>query len=331
MQHVPTQDRIRTIIKSYLSFPAKGTTCFDPCCGEGDAILEICGDNNFLFGMELHSGRALQAKEKPFVQVLAGPFENCIISNRVFGFSLVNPPYDWMAGGKMRYEEVFMGRMNNYMVQRGVSCFIVPTSLFEYRGQDVLKMIYGNYNDVRILKYPEPEFQQFRQIVIFGVKKPAEKVTASNEWWAEEVAKITTGDLPLLELQAEPLYEVPYINPGFIKTFRVNHYDEVLAKHESQTLDFLEKLKPKATVKNLTAPYYLDKAQLALLAVGGYIDGKMPGHYLSGRYENAEIATTELDVDSGEETYTIRKTSSSVFYILTKDPDETGSRLREIR
>jgi len=96
-------------------------------------------------------------------------------------------------------------------------------------------------------------------------------------------------------------------------------------------MDFLEKLRPKNAVKHLTAPYYMDKALLALLAVGGYIDGRMPGHYLSGRYENYEVSRTEIDPDTNEEMHITRKKSSSVFYVLTKELDENGNRIREIR
>lgn len=331
LEYVPTQRRIRELIKTWLSFPEKGTTCFDPCCGPGDALLEICPDGNFLFGIELHTGRALEAKAKPFVQVLAGPFENSIISNRVFGFVLLNPPYDWVAEGGPRWEEVFLGRVVQYMAPKGVLCYIVPITLFNYRGQEVLKTLLENFTDIRIYKYPEPEFQEYKQLVIYGVKKPIERVTASAEWWAEKVAEITTGQIPELTAQTEPVYTVPYINPVSVKTFRVTHYDGLLAESESKTMDFLEKLRPKNTVKHLTAPYYMDKALLALLAVGGYIDGRMPGHYLSGRYENYEVSRTEIDPDTGEETLTTRKRSSSVFHVLTKEPDESGNRIREIR
>lgn len=331
LQYIPTQNRIREIIKTQLEFPAKGTTCFDPCCGPGDALLEICPEGNFLFGMELHTGRALQAKAKPFIKVLAGPFENSIISNRVFGFVFVNPPYDWAAGGVHRYEEIFLNRVIQYIAPRGVLCYIVPTTLFKHRGQDVLKAILENFTDIRIFKYPEPEYQEFRQVVVYGVKKPIERITASEEWWGEQIAKITTGQIPELTVQAEPPYTIPHINPGWVKTFRVNHYDAVLAENESKTLEFLGKLKPKNAAKHLTAPYYMDKALLALLAVGGYIDGRMPGHYLSGRYENYEVSKTEIDPDTGKETFTTRKKSSSVFYVLTKEPDENGNRIREIR
>lgn len=331
IQYVPTQNRIRKIIKTYLEFPVKGTTCLDPCCGPGDALLEICPKGNFLFGLEIHTGRALEAKQKPFVKVLAGPFENAIISNRAFGLAFVNPPYDWVAGGGMRYEEVFLGRSIQYIAPKGVLCYIVPTTLFKHKGLDVLKTLYANFTDIQIYKYPEPEYQEFKQLVIFGVKKPTERITASPEWWETEVAKIVKAQIPELERQESPLYAIPYINPGFIKTFRVNHYDEVLAEKESQTMDFLEGLKPNNAVKKLTAPYYMDKALLALLAVGGFIDGKMPGHFLSGRYDNHEVSSTDYDPDTDEEIHTIRKTSTSVFYILAKSKDEAGSRIREIR
>ncbi len=58
LEFFPTQERIRPMIRSYLSFPEKSTTCFDPCCADGKALMEICPDQH-LFGMELHTGRGL--------------------------------------------------------------------------------------------------------------------------------------------------------------------------------------------------------------------------------------------------------------------------------
>ncbi|WP_054697717.1 DUF6094 domain-containing protein [Syntrophomonas palmitatica] len=330
LEYFPTQERIRPIIRSYLSFPESGTTAFDPCCGPGDALQEICPDQ-YLFGMELHTGRALEAKSKTFVKVLAGPFENCTVSNRAFGFIHLNPPYDWVAGGGERYEEQFLYRATNYLAPRGVLEFLVPTTLFEYQGEPVLKFLLENYRDIKIFKYPEPEFQQFQQVVVFGVKKPQERVTASPKWFAEQIARITMGDIPELELQNEPLYQVPAINPGLVKVFRVNHYDKELAESESQTLSILQTQSKPVLKDNLTAPYLLDKALLALLAVGGYVDGIMPKHYLLGKYENHEETTHEIDVDSGEEVTITRKKSTTVFYALTPQPGPDGSRIAVIR
>lgn len=330
LQYFPTQERIRPIIRSYLSFPESGTTVFDPCCGPGDALEAIC-PGQYLFGMELHTTRALQAKQRPFIKVLAGPFENCTISNRSFGFIHLNPPYDWVVGGGERYEEIFLYRATNYLAPRGILEYLVPIALFQYRGQAVLQFLLENYRDIRIFKYPEPEYHQFKQLVVFGIKKPQERVTASQEWYEKQLARITTLEIPELSLQKEPLYQVPAVNPGVIRVFRVNHYDEELAKAESQTLaSLLDQSKPTLQ-DQLTAPYLLDKALLALLAVGGYVDGKMPGHYLLGKYENHEKTSHEVDLDSGDDITKIQKTSSTVFHVLTRQPGRDGSHTATIR
>lgn len=332
-EYVPTQNRIRQIIKSYLSFPEAGTTCLDPCCGPGDAMVDICPDQH-LFGLEIHTGRALEAKAKNFVKVLVGPFEHCVISNRAFGFIHLNPPYDWVAGGGERYDELFLYRATNYLAPRGVMEYIVPTGLFqisEAAGIRVFKFLLENFRDLQILKYPQPEYSEFKQLVILGVKKPSQPVTASLEWYEKQLAKITTGDIPELTYQESPVYDVPLVNPGFVKTFRINYYDAELAAVDSQTLSLLQSDSKPVLKGKLTAPYYLDKALLALLAVGGYIDGSMPGHFLLGRYENNEENNTELDTDTGDEIHTTRKTSSTVFYAMCKTPGEDGSRVVEIR
>jgi hypothetical protein len=330
IQYFPTQERIRPMIRSYLSFPESGTTVFDPCCGPGDALEDLC-PGQYLFGMELHTVRALEAKSRPYVKVLAGPFENSVISNRAFGFIHLNPPYDWVAGGGERYEEHFLYRATNYLAPRGVLEYLVPVALFKYRGEAVLKFLLENYRDIKVFKYPEPEYLQFNQIVIFGVKKPRERITASEDWLSKQIARITTCDIPELELQKEPLYQVPAVNPGTVTVFRVNYYDEELAQSESQTLSVLLAQSKPVIQNSLTAPYLLDKALLALLAVGGYVDGKMPGHYLLGKYENREVTSRETDLDTGEEATKVQKISSTVFRILTRLPGLDGSHIATIR
>mgnify|MGYP000848399829 FL=1 len=330
LQYFETQKRIRPIIRSYLSFPESGTTVFDPCCGPGDALEEICPDQ-FLFGMELHTARALEAKNRPFIKALAGPFERCMISNRAFGFIHLNPPYDWVAGGGERYEEQFLYRATTYLAPRGILEYLVPISLFKYRGEAVFRFLLENYRDIKVFKYPEPEYQQFNQIVIFGIKKPQERITASQEWLDKQIARITTCDIPELTYQEQPLYQVPAVNPGAVKVFRVNHYDGELAQAESQTLATLQAQSKPVLQNQLTAPYLLDKALLALLAVGGYVDGKMPGHYLLGRYENREKTFHEVDLDTGEDITKIQKVSSTVFHVLTRQPGLDGSHVATIR
>jgi hypothetical protein len=331
MQYIPTQERIVPMIRSYLSFPEKGTTCLDPCCADGEALLKLC-PSQYLFGVELHTGRGLAAKAREFVKVLIGPFENSVISNRAFGFLHVNPPYDWVTGGGQRWEELFLYRSTNYLLPRGVLEYLVPTSLFECgRGPDVYKFLLENYKDIQIFKYPQPEYSQFRQLIVFGVKKNREPIKASPEWFAKMVARITTGNIPELTMQEKPMYDLPGINPGYVKTFRISHYDIELAEADSKIMDILKGQSKSGMKTNLVAPFYLDKALLALLAVGGYIDGRMPGHFLTGKYENNEVEDVSTDPDSGDEVHSIRKTSSTVFCALCKNPDKDGSRIVEIR
>lgn len=332
LEYIPTQERIIPIIRSYLAFPERGTTCLDPCCADGTALSQLC-PGQYLFGAELHTGRAIEAKEKEFVKVLVGPFERTIISNRAFGFIHLNPPYDWVAGGGERYEEKFFYRATNYLAPRGIMEMIVPTSLFKSNevGVRFIKCLLENYRDIQVLKYPEPEFSEHSQIVIFGIKKPRVPVTASPEWFLKRVAAITTGNLPELTIQNEPVYNVPTINPGCVHVFRIDYYDAELAASESQTLDVLKQQSKPVLKDKLTAPFLLDKALLALLAVGGYIDGKMPGHYLSGRYLNHEITNDEIDPETGDMIHSIRKVSTTVFYALVKNPGPDGSRIAEIK
>ena len=226
LEYYPTQEAIRPLIRSYLKFPAKGTNCLDPCCGPGDAFAEICPEQK-LFGIEYHPVRADEAKSRLY-KVLSSPLENCTISNRAFGFVHCNPPYDWAYGGKVRYEELFLARSTQYLSLNGVLELLVPTTLFKYRGPAVLKHLYENYTDLLFLRYPSPEFDKFKQLVIFGVRKPRERIIVNQEFLMAKAKKIYMSKLPILGHQSKPLYKVPQLNPGEVKIFRSSYYITLL-------------------------------------------------------------------------------------------------------
>lgn len=308
-----------------MDFPADSrVNCLDPCCGTGEALYNLCPGQN-LYGIELDVERGLKAREL-LHQVLIGDFEGAVVQNTSFGFLFLNPPYDWKTGTEgqtgQRYEIIFLNKSLNYLAHRGVLCFIIPQNLIETRAEVLFRIIYENFEDIRIYRYPEPEFREFKQYVVFGVKKRYERVVLNPE----TAIKIANEALkaPVLEEQESSLYQVPKITQP-IKIFRINFYNQELAEKESNLESFLKELKPQTVNQHLTAPYYLDKALLALLSAGGYIDGKMPGHYLSGRYSNSTERVAEVEDEKlvNKE----RKTSSTVFYILTKKPDKHGSRV----
>lgn len=336
LEYFPTQDRIRPIIRSYLKYPERGTTCLDPCCGPGDALIEICPDQH-LYGVEIHPGRAYEAKNTgKFVKVLISPLESCHISNRGFGLVFCNPPYDWAPDadgeGSYRYEEAFLGRSTQYLSHKGVLVLIVPTALFQYRGKYVLKHLLENYQDIKIFRYPDPEFNQFKQLVIFGVRKAVQRVQAEQEWYDKTSQTIVNGELPVLEMQTEPQYSVPEMSTGNVKIFFSNAYSREIAEAESKLESILQKQASQSVLKRqMVSPYLPTKEHAALLAIGGYCDGKMPDHYLLGSYTNEPEQRIEVDLETGEESLTTRKKSSTVFYILAKNPDGEGKRIREIR
>lgn len=309
------------MLKTFLAFPTDGrkSLCLDPCCGTGEALINICGEQ-FLYGIELNTQRGLEARNRQeFQQVLIGDFEASVVQNNAFGFLFLNPPYDYKSGGEKtaRYEIIFLLKALNYLQTGGVLCYIIPESLFKNFGETVFRILFENFTNINVFRYPEPEYQEFKQYVVFGVKKKYERIIL------DEVPSIM--GVPELDFLEQPLYHIPPAKYN-IKIFRINHYDPELAAEESDLDSFLKQLTPKPQNENFIAPYYLDKALLALLAVGGYVDGRMPGHYLSGRYINDVEYTTELD-ENNKIINKQKKTSSTVFYLLTKKPDSKGNHI----
>lgn len=331
MQYFPTQPRIAQILRTWIKYPAKGALCLDPCCGEGKTLMALTEDNCTTYGIEIDADRAVEAKKR-LHHTLIGPFERSIISNKVFGFVFLNPPYDVVAGGGARYEEVFLTKATRHLINGGVLQCIVPMALFESaRAQIVLRHLFENYLDVQILIYPDPEYSEFRQLVIIAQRR--ETTAIDPDYEQTVLTRILNCDLPILKAQDHPRYDIPSGLASSVRVFRMDHYDFDLARLESCTPRLLAEagIKNQELKNNLVAPFFLDKAQLALLAVGGYVNGRMPGHYLLGTYENREIETREIDPDTAVETQVTSKVSSTVFHLLTALTGEDESRFYEVR
>ncbi|ADR37703.1 hypothetical protein Ocepr_2255 (plasmid) [Oceanithermus profundus DSM 14977] len=142
----------------------------DPAVGDGEAfgaLTGLVGESHKVYvkayGIELDRHRATKAR---------GKVEKVAVGNALgfeaAGFSLLflNPPYDDAGGGK-RLEVEFLERFVDALVPQGVLVYIIP----EYSLPAAAGLLLSHYEEVRALRFPEPEYRAFRQVVVLGRKR----------------------------------------------------------------------------------------------------------------------------------------------------------------
>jgi hypothetical protein len=116
-----------------------------------------------------------------------------------------NPPYGAVEkhGVSVRMEELFFLENDRYIVSGGIHILEVPITVF-FSEPNFLKKVTYRYEDVRIFKFPQKVFEQFKQVVIIGVRKKNE---SKDTEIAEQLFEAVKNDnLPYLNEVTEPLY-----------------------------------------------------------------------------------------------------------------------------
>ena len=103
----PTPPNVVDLVAGLVHVPSSYYGCretvriLDPCCGAGEALARLAdrlGEPGAVpvetFGVELHTERAEQARER-LDRTLAVDLFSTSIANGAFGVLFLNPPYDW--------------------------------------------------------------------------------------------------------------------------------------------------------------------------------------------------------------------------------------------
>src|SRR5207245_586246 len=96
-----------------------------------------------------------------------------------------NPPYD-VDTEQQRLEHVFLTNLSRTLCNGGVLVYIIP----QRRLSISARYLASHYRDLRVYRFPDPEFKAFGQIVLFARKKaqaaadPA--LQAKVDAWSED-------------------------------------------------------------------------------------------------------------------------------------------------
>lgn len=234
--YYPTPDRVTDMIASQVSdllthtiynahdskLPQPRTVMFDPCCGEGKALhsfsqqmsqkarqqSSIFPDKTIrTYGVELHRERAAAARQR-LDQVWTADIDNARIRPQTYHYLWLNPPYDWSEDedrdGARRLESRFLHHATWGLTDHGILIYIVPGYILHYDSTFLAR----HYRNLRVLRFPDPEYQDYKQVVVFGNRRPYPDDGARHI--ASELADMarSVADIPLLDYADRPLNQI---------------------------------------------------------------------------------------------------------------------------
>jgi len=272
MGYYPTPLSVVDRIRSFLRFPQDKVSLFDPCCGEGMALKTLAGnDKATTYGIELDEYRAEQARSH-LDQVLKGSYEDSRISNNAFSCLFLNPPYDWDTPAEQRAserkEKTFLKGTVKYLQPRGVLVYIIPQHRMT---DDVARIVSYSFEDCNAFRFPDDEYQTYKQIVLFGSKKHRSFLNETDFANLKDIPAIVLDEIPYSE---SPLYSLPASKA--IHLFRTSVIDEGELEREMTNSTLWQRLNGYNGMDNDhigRPPLPLHTGHLGLLLANGYLDG----------------------------------------------------------
>lgn len=291
----------------------------DPCCGEGAALnelenhLKLNGRDFTSFGIEINEERAYHAKEI-LQHVAHSNIEQVWVSQKSCGFLFLNPPYGDMirdkgdidnGAGLGRLEAHFLEKSQDWLQPNGLMVLIVPHYIVDER---FARMVTSHFTDVSIFLAPE---QQFKQCVIFGVKRRQKAQPTKRD-----IEALVTSGKQLVELPETWMlkrYTIPSINSERADkfTFKIVEIEVNQLKAElSSHLTLWPQMKAHFAIRGQSSirplmpmsPWHL---ALALVSgqVNGYVEGSDGQRYLvKGSTHKTKKKTVGTSASGGNET-----------------------------
>jgi 16S rRNA G966 N2-methylase RsmD len=303
-QFYPTPDRVATAITRYLAAARTRSgeviRLLDPCAGEGVAAAEVAGALGAeSYGIELNAERAREAETRLGRVLCHTALWGVKLANSAFSVLLLNPPYDY-DDEKKRLEHHFLTAMTRTLVPGGVLALLIPQRRLALSA----RYLAAHYEQVTCYRFPDPEYDAFGQVVLFGVRRRSPGADLNLQVRIEGWSSSSLPQLPDVPGPSERTYQVPAV-PGGEVLFGTTAFDPQHAATEAKARGvwagklLREELWPgeERPVRPLMP---LRKGHLAMLIAAGFLNNmvlEQEGERLlvKGRAykESVEIPTEE--------------------------------------
>ncbi|MEW5869085.1 MAG: DUF6094 domain-containing protein [Chloroflexota bacterium] len=199
--YYPTPEHIVKLIVTWFS-AEKPVRLADPCCGTGDALrtfAQSLGVPAETWGIELSYSRA-RAALSILERVLPASFYHVTWSPNSVSLAFNNPPYDWSPmrdehGKAIRHERLFVIQTTGRIVPGGHHVIIVPRAMLG--DESLARHLAGWYERCLALRFPDPDYAAFEQVVILATGKRAEYRHPGREE-IEALTSLVEAEIPAL-------------------------------------------------------------------------------------------------------------------------------------
>ena len=194
------------------------------------------------------------------------------IANGAFGLLLLNPPYDHDSEDK-RTEHAFLTHCTRYLAESGLLVFIVPRQRLAVSA----RYLSTHYGRMRCWAFPDPEREDFDQVVLMGYRKEDPVPDAAAE---SMVIEWSIGEPEPLRSRRDPYSYgeyTPATSPSGDVLFTTRTVDPVAAATEARrsglwtNTDITDSLWPAGDAR--TRPLMpLRRGHIAMLVAAGFLN-----------------------------------------------------------
>ncbi len=218
----PTPPTVTTLLATLLVAP-RGGRLLDPCAGLGVFAATLARDLGLeSYGVEINDTRAGEAA-MPLDHLLHTDALKLTMTHESVGLLALNPPYDYDDEVR-RLEHAFLLKTTPYVQPGGVLALLVP----QQRLSVSASYLTAHYTDIRVWRFPDEEYQAYRQVVLLARKKAGPERDAAAARALTELAK---GELEPLTAGACPPYAIP--RAGAAPLFAASELDPLAAAREA--------------------------------------------------------------------------------------------------
>lgn len=280
---LPTREVER--IRRRLSYPEQ-FAALDPCVGDGVAYMRLLeGANAYRYAIEIDAYRAEQAMQLGIQVIHANTLTvRCPVES--MSLLYLNPPYDFEVGqqGNKRLELVFLEHTYRWLKPKGVLVFVLPQPQLKA----CARVLAEQFVDLRVHRLTEPESLQYRQVVLFGLRRPRTVHLPDSALLetAEHLRRMADEDeLTPLTDSADAVYVVPPSGPTTLvdQGIPLDQVEDLLPQSAAYRQAARVLIREHSSVKGrpLTP---LHGGHVSLLATAGMLNG------VFGQDDNRHIA-----------------------------------------
>lgn len=310
----PTPDRVLKLLKSKLIITQDARLC-DPCCGEGSALAALAeGTPGVTYGIEIDHTRTQIAKTMLNYVCWADALCEMRITGKMFGLLWLNPPYDFEVNPEQkseRLEKKFLKKFFPSLQSGGWLVFLIPYNIVG----KCADIIAGNFKNIGVFSFHEPEFQTFRQCVVVGQRavgiRKSVKIKKQLQQISEMEPDVFKTACPGLNSMPEMSIPAPLKGVIQFKSLILDPVDATeFAEKGGLLTQVVEMLKPRKLME-IRPLRPLEKGHLALMLASGFMNGKVSSGdktlLIKGQIvNNIRLVNCEVDDDEKHQDITIR-------------------------